>query len=196
VSSSPTVINAQVTRRGGAYILAANHFSPYDIPLLMRHTARNIDFVSIIEVFRIPFVGWLYGSMNAFPLDRSKPDVPTVRIILDRLKRGRVVGMFPEGQVRNEANSVINGGSIRPGVGRIALLAGVPVIPCVLLNSKAYSRFASWLPLRRTWYGVNYGEPMEPNRDLGDEAAACEFEDRLCGQFRALSAELRSAAGR
>jgi 1-acyl-sn-glycerol-3-phosphate acyltransferase len=195
VSSSPTVLNAQVTRRPGAYILAANHFSPYDIPLLMRHTARNLDFVSIVEVFRNPFVGWLYGSMNAFPLDRSKPDAPTVRIILDRLARGRAVAMFPEGQFRSEANSVVTGGPIRPGIGRIALLAAVPVIPCVLVNSKAYSKFGSWLPLRRTWYGIHYGQPLEPDRAILDAvAAAGELEGRLCQALRALYVALLNAA--
>src|SRR4051794_12787212 len=100
MSSTPTVLNAEVTRRAGPYILAANHQTPYDVPLLMRHTARNVDFVSIVEVFKNPFIHWFYGSMNAFPLDRSKPDAPTIRVILDRLSRGRVVGMFPEGRLR------------------------------------------------------------------------------------------------
>ena len=196
-SSSPTVLNAQVTRRPGPYILAANHFSPYDIPLLMRHTARNLDFVSITEVFRNPFVAWFYGSMNAFPLDRSKPDAPTVRVILDRLSRGRVVAMFPEGQFRSYSNSVLTGGSIRPGIGRIALLANVPVIPCAVVNSKAYSKFASWLPLRRTWYGIHYGNPMEPDRSAPDpDAAAKAFEDRLRQAFADLYAPLRERAER
>jgi 1-acyl-sn-glycerol-3-phosphate acyltransferase len=182
VSSSPVVINADITRRKGAYILAANHQSPYDIPLLMRHTARKLDFVSIVEVFRRPVVGWFYGSMNAFPLDRSHPDAPTVRIILDRLQRGRVVAMFPEGQFRNGPSSVVHGGDIRPGIGRIALLAKVPIIPCVVVNSSAYSRFRSWLPLRRTRYGVIYGEPIEPE----EQSDHAEIERRLCGEFREL----------
>jgi 1-acyl-sn-glycerol-3-phosphate acyltransferase len=72
VSSDPLVVNAGVTARRSGYILAANHQSPYDIPVLIRHCRRAIDFVSIVEVFRTPFLGWFYGHMNAFPLDRSK----------------------------------------------------------------------------------------------------------------------------
>ncbi len=162
LSSSPTVIGAEHTRRPGAYILAANHGSPYDIPLLMRHARRRLDFVSVTEVFQNRFVAWLYGSMNAFPLDRSRPDAPTVRTLLDRLARGRVVCMFPEGRLRRGAESVIHTRQIKPGIGRIAQLANVPIIPCVIINSAAYSRFTSWLPIRRTRYGIIFGAPIEP----------------------------------
>ncbi|MBC7784563.1 MAG: 1-acyl-sn-glycerol-3-phosphate acyltransferase [Burkholderiales bacterium] len=173
LSSRPVVLNAQVTRRPGAYILASNHQSPYDIPLLMRHCHRLIDFVSIVEVFRNPFVGWLYGSMNAFPLDRSRPDSPTVRIVLDRLRRGRVVGMFPEGGFRNGNDSVLVSRRIRPGIGRVAKFAGVEIIPCVILNSSIYSRISSWLPFRRTRYGIHFGAPIAPTGEPE------EIEERL-----------------
>lgn len=162
VSGRPTVINAAVTRRDGACIIASNHQSPYDVPLIIRHAARNVDFVSIVEVFRHKFLGWFYGSMNAFPIDRSRPDSPTIRIILDRLSRGRVIGMFPEGRFRKGPDSVIHTGIIRPGIGRIANLAAAPVIPCVVVGSEQYSRFTSWLPLRRTRYAVAFGEPIDP----------------------------------
>ncbi len=163
VTSRPIVIGTEQTRRDGAYIVAATHSSPYDIPLLMLHSRRRLDFVSSREVFAHPFMRWLYGSMNAFPLDRSKPDPLTVRIILDRLHRGRVVAMFPEGGFRKGQDSVVYSRKIRPGIGRIALLANVPIIPAVIVNSGAYSRFLSWLPLMRTRYGIIYGEPITPN---------------------------------
>ncbi len=113
-SARPTVIGLHHARLKGPFILAANHHSPYDVPLLIRHTPRKLDFVSIVEVFRNPFVAWFYGSMNAFPLDRSRPDSPTVRIILDRLERGRAVAMFPEGGFRKLEDSVVTGGRMRP----------------------------------------------------------------------------------
>lgn len=164
-SSSPVVIGAEKTRRDGAYILASNHESPYDVPLLMCHCARPIDFVSITEVFQNPLVAWFYGSMNAFPLDRSRRDVHTLRIILDRLARGRVVGMFPEGRLQPGEHSLVHTRRIRPGIGRIAKLANVPIMPCFVMNSQAYTRFASWLPLRATRYGIIFGDPIQPNDD-------------------------------
>ena len=164
-SSSPTVIGSEHTRRPGPYILASTHESPYDVPLLMRHAARKLDFVSITEVFQNPFVAWFYGNMNAFPLDRSRPDPKTLRTLLHRLEQGRVVAMFPEGRLSPGEKSVIHTGKIRPGIGRIAQLANVPIIPAVVINSGAYSRFTSWLPHRRTRYGIIFGQPIDPHEE-------------------------------
>src|SRR5438105_14398105 len=97
VNSRPLVLHRQRLGRPGPFIVAANHQSPFDVALLIRHSPRHLDFVSVTEVFAKPFVGWFYGSLNTFPLDRSRPDVPTVRTILDRLNGGRAVAMFPEG---------------------------------------------------------------------------------------------------
>ena len=185
-SSRPTVLNAAATARPGAFILAANHTSPYDVPILMLHCRRRIDFVSITEVFCNPFTAWLYGNMNAFPLERSRPDLPAVRTILDRLSRGRVIGMFPEGGFRVGEASVIHSRKIRSGIGRIAVLADVPIIPCIIIGSERYSRFTSWLPLRRTKYAVAFGEMIAPN------ATAEEIEAKLIDAFVALHTQLQA----
>ena len=190
VSSVPHVVNAAATDRPGPFILAANHTSEYDIPVLMRHCRRRIDFVSITEVFARPFTAWLYGNMNAFPLDRSRPDSPAVRTILDRLRRGRVIGMFPEGGFRVGEASVVRSRRIRPGIGRIALLANVPIVPCVIVGAEQYRRVAAWLPLKRTRYGVAFGEAIEAT------GTADEIERRLVDALVAMHGPLsRAPAG-
>ena len=188
-SSRPVVVGAEHVPRQGACLVASTHQSPYDIPILMRHAGRALDFVSVVEVFRNPLVGWFYGSLNAFPLDRSRPDSRTVRVILERLRRGRAVGMFPEGRLRPEAESVVRTREIRAGIGRIACLSGAPVVPCVIVNSGAYRRPASWLPLRRTRYGVIFGAP------IGPAPGADEVERRLVDAFVALHARLVAVLG-
>lgn len=180
VSSRATVIGTEHTQRDGAFIVAATHQSPYDVPLMIRHCKRKLDFVSIVEVFRNPFVAWFYGSMNAFPLDRSKPDSPTVRVILDRLARGRAIGMFPEGRIRKGEDSVVFTRKMRPGAARIAKLANVPIVPCVIVNSGAYAKFSSWLPLRRVRYGIIFGEAISADRE------AEEIERALIDQYVSL----------
>jgi 1-acyl-sn-glycerol-3-phosphate acyltransferase len=169
--------------RSGAFILASSHLSAYDVPLLMRHTPRRLDFVSIVEVFRNPLIAWFFSHMNAFPLDRHRADPRTVRIVIDRLERGRVVAMFPEGRIRAEQESVVHGGTFRAGVARIARLANVPIVPVVVLNSAAYENFSSWLPLRRTRYGVAFAAPIS----VTDEAAA---EMQLASTYRSLYEQL------
>jgi 1-acyl-sn-glycerol-3-phosphate acyltransferase len=180
VSSAPVVVGMEHVPARGACVIACNHTSPYDVPILIRHLRRPIDFVSITEVFRNPLVAWFYGSLNAFPLERSRPDAPTVRTILDRLERGRLVGMFPEGRFRRGDDSVLRGGRLVPGIGRIARLASAPVVPAVIANSRAYSRVAAWWPVRATVYGVAFGAPIAP------DAEPVEIERRLVAAMREL----------
>lgn len=191
LSSRPTVIGAEHTRLEGAFLIAANHQSPFDVPVIMRHARRRVDFVSIREVFAHRLLGAFYGAMNAFPLDRSRADAKTVRVILDRLARGRVVGMFPEGGFRRGAASVVHSRSIRPGIGRIAQLARVPIVPCVVVGAEDYGRWTSWLPLRRIRYGVIFGEPIPS--DVGDAEA---IERLLVDRLVALHGELAATLGR
>jgi 1-acyl-sn-glycerol-3-phosphate acyltransferase len=196
LSASPIVLHADRLRNlSGAVIIAPNHLSPYDVPCLMAHAPRPLDFVSIVEVFRNPFVARFLGGMNAFPLDRSRVDPGTTRKILDRLERGRTITMFPEGRIRTAATSVLGGAPFNPSVTRLARLANVPIVPCVLLGTGAYARAAAWLPLRRTRYALSFGEPFRVD-PTGDEKAACaQAATRLREAYDALYAELQAASG-
>ncbi|HZW05672.1 MAG TPA: lysophospholipid acyltransferase family protein [Phycisphaerales bacterium] len=187
LSSRPVAIGAENVPSVGACLVAATHASPYDIPLLIRHTRRLVDFVSIVEVFRNPLVAWFYGSLNAFPLDRSRADPKTVRTIVGRLERGRCVGIFPEGGFRRGNDSVVYSRKIRPGIGRIAQMTGAPVVPCVIVDSALYCRPASWLPVRRTRYGIIYGEPIDPRLDPHS------IESALVDAYVAMHARLTAA---
>ncbi|MDB5354352.1 MAG: putative acyltransferase [Phycisphaerales bacterium] len=191
LTSSPVVLHRDRARRKGAYLLAATHFSPYDVACLIKQTPRVLDFVSIVEAFRNPLAAWFLSKMGAFPLDRWKPDSPTVRTVLERLRRGRVVALFPEGHIRTEETSVLVGGSLKSGIARIAKMAGVPIIPCVVVGTRAYHRAAAWVPRRRVRYGVIYGEPITVTEDpTGPEKSA--FEERLRQTYQELFAELKA----
>jgi 1-acyl-sn-glycerol-3-phosphate acyltransferase len=195
VSSKPVVLHRERLRRPGAYILAPTHLSEFDVPCLIALSPRKLDWVSIVEVFRKPLVGWFFGSMNAFPLDRNRPDSPTVRTILDRLARGRVVAMFPEGNLRTPETSVLAGGHFKPGVARIAQLGDVPVIPCVIVGTGAYKKVTSWLPLRRVRYGVVFGEPITVRKDVEKHEATRAFVEQLKQAYLDLHAELMAQMG-
>lgn len=193
-SSDPVVLGAHHTRRHGPFLLAATHASPYDVPILMRHAARRVDFVSSTEVFSVRPVAWFYGSMNAFPLDRSRPDTSAVRTIYDRLKRGRVVGIFPEGGFRRGAQSVVHTRRIRPGIGRLARSAGVPIVPAVIVGAEAYSSPTSWLPLRAVRYGLSFGDAIPPDAEPADIEAT--LVDRFVTLHRAFVDQMTSRTRR
>ena len=198
VSSRPVVLHRDRVRDlDGPYILAPNHLSPYDVPCLMAEMPRwrLLDFVSITELFQNRFVAWFFRSVNVFALDRSKVDTATVRTILDRLSKGRIVAMFPEGRFRTAADSVLSGGDIKPGIAKLAQLGGVPVVPVVVLGTAAYSKWTSWLPLRRTRYGVNYGKPLYVRRDLDEAEARAEFLQEIKRAYRTMHAELLAEMG-
>jgi 1-acyl-sn-glycerol-3-phosphate acyltransferase len=195
LSASPTVLHAHGLKRPGAFILAPNHLSPYDVPCLIAATPRPLDFVSITEIFRNRLAGWFMGNMNAFPLDRSRVDPLTTRIILDRLKQGRVIAMFPEGSIRTPEKSLLNGHPFKPSVVRLARLANVPIIPCVMLGTGAYSRASAWLPIKRTRYAINFGEAIEVDPQADDAEACARAFSKLERTYSVLYAQLRAASG-
>jgi 1-acyl-sn-glycerol-3-phosphate acyltransferase len=179
----------------GPVIVAPNHLSPYDVPCIMASTPRHLDFVSVVEFFRNRLSAWFLTGMNAFPLDRGRVDPATTRKILDRLARGRTIAMFPEGNIRTPATSLLAGGPFKPSVTRVARLAGVPIIPCVVLATGAFARPTAWLPLKRTRYAVAYGEPITVDPG-GDEKEACaRAAEKLKDVYAALYAELSAASG-
>lgn len=187
LAASPRVYRRDRARRSGAWILAANHISHFDPPLISARVWRKIDWVAFAELFANRFVGTWLTWCDTFPFTREKADTRTVRTSLARLKAGHVVGIYPEGGLRDGAASVLGGAALRPGIGAIAQLADVPVVPCVILGSDRLYRAANWLPLRRVPVWVGFGEALAPPE--GDRA---EFEQRLGEALRALAAEMRA----
>gem|GEM_PF-613485 len=177
----------------GACLVAATHTSAYDVPLMMRQFSRHLDFVSITEVFKNPLVAWFYGNLNAFPLERARPDPKAVRVLMARLERGRCVAMFPEGRFCPGAKSVVYSGQIKRGIGRISVLSGAPIVPVVVVNSEAYKRFASWLPRFATRYGVAIGRPISPSEHAGNAEA---IEAALVAAFVRLHVAISARLGR
>src|SRR4051812_25594411 len=194
-SSAPTVLHADRVNTPGPMVIAPNHLSPYDVPCLMASTRRKLDFVSMVELFRNPVLGWFLRSLNAFPVDRGRRDAAATRKILERLERGRKVVMFPEGRIRNAETSMLVGGSFKESVVRLARLANVPIVPCVVLATGAFARPKAWLPFRRTRYAVNFCELLRVARSGDEESDCAEATERLKRAYGEGYAELRATSG-
>ena len=189
LASTPRVLHAERAPRRGAYLLAANHTCAYDAPLLIAANPRMIHWLSIVELYRHPLSRWFLKAFGVLPLDRTKADTATVRKMTRLLKAGRIVGIFPEGGVRHDEDSVLHSGSIESGVCKLAQLAGVPVLPCVVLGAEKFRRWTSWLPGARTGWAVAFGELIQP-RALPDRAAArAAMAEEITLALRALHAE-------
>jgi 1-acyl-sn-glycerol-3-phosphate acyltransferase len=113
-----------------------------------------------------------------------------VRTILSRLERGRPIAMFPEGRFRKGRESVVYTRKIRAGIGRIAVLAKAPVVPCVIVDTQLYERVPAWFPHKATRYGIIFGDPIDPS--LGAEA----IEAKLVDELVRLHVELRERMAR
>ena len=192
LASAPRVLHIERAPRRGAYLLAANHICAYDPPLLIAVNPRMIHWLSIVELYRHPLSRWFLNAFGALPLDRSKADTATVRRMTRLLKAGRIVGIFPEGGVRHDEDSVLHSGSIESGICRLAQLAGVPVLPCVVLGAEKFRCWTSWLPGARTRWAVAFGEPIPPRLTPDRATARAAMAEEITHAMRALHAEVEA----
>ena len=192
-SHRPTVLGRDCIPPVGPLLLAPNHVSWFDIPILVYHFPRILDFVALYALFAHPFMCWFYRNMNCIRYDRSGPDAAAVRAVLLRLRRGRIVSIFPEGKLCAYEHSLFTDQPLRPGVARLAMKAQVAVMPVVLEGTDVYRRFDSWVPFFRARYGIAFGEPLPPPvavRGLDREEALQRFEAEYRNRMRALRENL------
>jgi 1-acyl-sn-glycerol-3-phosphate acyltransferase len=190
-SSRIRVIGCEHAERVGGFLLAANHISHFDPLIISSVVRRKIDWMAMAEFFPNPLLGSFLRAVDAFPADRYRADRKTIRTAIERLNEGRIVGVFPEGGIRDGARSLLEGAPLRPGASTLAHMAGVPILPCVIVGSDRFYSKKSWLPLRRTSVWVAFGDPIRPFPDLEKSAARERIERELGAAFKNLYAELR-----
>jgi 1-acyl-sn-glycerol-3-phosphate acyltransferase len=149
----------------GGYVLAANHLSNFDpwplgIPLFPR---RYLRFMAKSELFWFP-LGPLITACGAFPVRRGQHDDEAIETAVRLCKEGHVVVMFPEGTRRQKGLRKTRVARWRSGAARIALEAGVPLVPAGIVGSDRLMRFAQ---LR-----VAFGQPI-----MLDDLAGRSIED-------------------
>ena len=184
------VLGSQNANRTGGFLLAANHISHFDPFLISLTVRRKIDWMTMAEFFRPPLLGFLLRAIDAFPAERDRADLKTIRTAIERLKSGRVVGLFPEGGIRDGARSLLEGAPLRPGASTLAHIAGVPVLPCVILGSDRLYSKRQWLPFRRTPIWIAFGNPISHFPELQKSDARERIESELATTFKELYAEL------
>jgi len=186
------ILRPELARRKGAWILAANHISHFDPPLIGVAARRKIDWMAMIELFTYSLVAAWFRGIDTFPVHRGQLDRQAVRIALTRLRAGHTVGMFPEGGIRDGARSVLEGAPVLPGVAGLSQMTGTPIIPCVIMGSdRCYILQRLWRPGRRIPVWIAFGQPLFPDCK-GDRAVArSTLEASLADAFRQLALEMR-----
>jgi len=152
VVTSQDVVGKENIPRTGALIFTCNHFSIGDPPLLIGILPRRIVWMAKQELFDVPVFGKLYNMGGFIPVRRFEGDLRAIRRSQDALRRGRVLGMFPEG--------TRSGGKLgrgEPGTAMIALRTGALVLPAAIWGTE-HVRLPRDL-FRRTRVHVRFGEP-------------------------------------
>jgi 1-acyl-sn-glycerol-3-phosphate acyltransferase len=185
------VLGHENANRTGGFLLAANHISHFDPFLISLRVPRKIDWMTMAEFFRFPALGFLLRAVDAFSVDRDRADRKTIRTAIERLKDGRVVGLFPEGGIRDGTRSLLRGAPLRPGASTLAHIAEVPILPCVILGSDRLYSIKQWLPLRRTPIWIAFGNPISYFPELPKPQARERIESELAAAFKNLYAELQ-----
>jgi 1-acyl-sn-glycerol-3-phosphate acyltransferase len=190
-SARVRVVRRGNSNRGGGFLLASNHISHFDPFIISSVVRRKIDWMAMAEFFPLPLLGFFLRAVDAFPAERNRADRKTIRTAIERLKQGRIVGLFPEGGIRDGARSLLEGAALRPGASTLAHIAGVSILPCVIVGSDRLYSKKRWLPLRRTPIWIAFGNPIPHFPDLEKSAARACIEHELASAFKLLYAELR-----
>jgi 1-acyl-sn-glycerol-3-phosphate acyltransferase len=188
---SSGVINSSVILRKGGYILAVTHLSHLEPICLSILNHRPIDWITRKEFFRFRPIGWLLYALGAIKINRQGIPASSIRSGISRARAGRIIGICPEGCVTTGPDAAIRQGTIRKGCCSMALRAGVPVVPCVVLGTHELNRAEPWIPFRRARIWVAYGEPIyPPPGGKSNRALRQELADRIVSAYRRLYAQL------
>jgi len=169
----------------GGFVLAANHVSnldpwPLGLPIWPR---RFLRFMAKSELYWWP-LRYLLNAGGAFPVRRGQADAEAIETAVRLARDGHAVAMFPEGTRRRKGLRKKWEARPRTGAARIALEAGVPLVPAATKGTDNLARLG---PIR-----VAYGEPVELDdlRGLELRDAASQATERLMVRIAELEASL------
>jgi len=169
----------------GGFVLACNHLSSFDPwPLGMPLWPRTfLRFMAKSELYWFPLSTLIDGA-GAFPVHRGQHDTVAMETAVRLAREGNVVAMFPEGTRRTKGLVKRFEARPRTGAARIALEAGVPLVPAAIAGTDKLLRLGK---LR-----VAYGAPVDIDDLRGQDVAeaAQEATSRLMARIEALEASL------
>ena len=158
-----------VPRKGPA-IIAANHLSFLDsffIPLVVRK--RKVTYLAKADYFKSWKTSWFFKMVGQIPTEREggKKSEHALNAALEVLHEGKLLGIYPEG-TRSPDGRLYRG---RTGVARLALQAGVPVIPTGLIGTPEVQPIDKKIPklTGRPEVRVRFGKPLDFSRFAGRE---------------------------
>lgn len=153
----------RIPKQGGV-LIASNHVSYLDIPVLGCAMKRRAHFIGKMELLRNPIMAFFFRYLNGIPIKRGGVNRKVLQGIADRLKKGEVVVIYPEGGI-NKGGDLKR---LKPGIGMLVAMTGVPVVPALIKGTeKALPDGARWI--RRHPVTILFGQPMDFQPRLDQE---------------------------
>lgn len=139
--------------RTGPVILASNHVSMLDVPLLGVVSPRPVVLMAKRELFGDPFRRWFIDWLGGFPVRRDISDVRALEIAVAILEEGYCLGLYPEG-TRSKSGVPL---PFLKGAAWLALRTGAVIVPCGIRGTESRTGLAK---LGRKRVRMSFGEPM------------------------------------
>ncbi len=170
------IVGLENVPKDSAAIICGNHVHGLDAPALIACCNRKLRFMAKEELFKNVGFRFIAYVFELFPVSRDKKDTEAIKTSLKILKKGEILGMYPEGT----RNGLAKGVKPKNGAINIAIRAGVPVIP--------FGVQGDFKPFKKVIY--TFGEPIDYS-GFKDKAHDREFVDILTKELMAKVVELR-----
>ena len=192
----PTILLYRVTEIGrgnvpkrGAAVLAPNHFSQVDHFFVGVYLLRKVRFMAKSQLFGPPVLTYILRVGGVFLVSRGHRDEKAFETAYELIDQGELLLVYAEGG-RSRSREL---GTAKPGIGRIALESGAPIVPTAIYGSAGVR---GWKRLRFPKVTVQYGEPLQfpveagPSRERQQEVA-----DQIFARVREMYEGLATRSG-
>jgi 1-acyl-sn-glycerol-3-phosphate acyltransferase len=169
----------------GPVILAPNHGSFLDHFFTGAYIRRRVRFMAKSQLFQPGPASFIYSHGGVFPVRRGHHDEDAFITAFKLLERGDAIVMYPEGG-RSRTGQIAE--QAKPGIGRLALESGAPVVPVAILNSY---KVRNWKRLQFPKVVIQYGEPFRFERvEHSTREQQQEVADYILDRIRELHTQL------
>lgn len=140
----------------GAAIIAPNHISYWDPPLVGTSCPEELVFLAKKELFEVPVLSWCIRHLNAYPVSGTTADLQSIKLIIQLLNEGKKVVIFPEGERTIDGQLT----TIKPGIGMLALRSKAPIVPVYISGAFEIWPIQNRFPKLWGKTSVVFGKPI------------------------------------